>query len=147
MLKLVLRTKLVMRICTVGVVTTAIWISACATNPDNTDATVSFSADIQPILNTYCFRCHREGGVADQAGIAFRAGEEESYDLLVDQPSVLDAQSTLVVPGDAAASLLFDMVASDSPVFSSRMPLGGPFLTGAKIERIRVWIDQGAINN
>ena len=138
---------------TMRVLSAAILVSAytigCGGTPVNgdTDGTVSFSADVQPILNTYCFRCHRAGGIADQAGVAFRAGAEESYDLLVNRPSALDAQLTLVVPGDADASLLLDKVSSDSPMIGDRMPQGGPFLTESQIERIRDWIAQGAINN
>ncbi len=135
------------RICTIGVVSAVILISACTTNPGDADATVSFSADVQPILSTYCFRCHRDGGIADQSGVVFRAGEEEAYDLLVNRTSVLDDGLTLVVPGDADASLLFDKVASDSPMIGDRMPLGGPFLAESQIARIRDWIEQGALNN
>ena len=148
-----LRNRPVSRACVMGVLSAAILIPACAIDyggssaTGDTDGSVSFSADVQPILNTYCFRCHREDGIADQAGVAFRAGAEESYDLLVNRPSAFDAQFKLVVPGDADASLLLDKLASDSPMIGDRMPQGGPFLTESQIERIRDWIEQGALNN
>ncbi len=108
---------------------------------------VSFKDQIQPVLNTYCFRCHRAGGEADLAGIALQVGEEVAFDLLVNQPSVQDPNLTLVVPGDAESSLLFLKVSSDAPPVGARMPSGDVPLTAGQIELIRAWIDQGAPNN
>ena len=111
------------------------------------DHMVSFKDQIQPILNTYCFRCHRSGGEADLAGIALQVGEEVAFDLLVNQPSILDPSLTLVVPGDAESSLLFLIVASDAPPVGDRMPLREAPLSAGSIGLIRDWIDQGALNN
>ena len=108
---------------------------------------VSFKDQIQPVLNTHCFRCHRAGGEADLAGIALQVGEEVAFDLLVNQPSVQDPNLTLVVPGDAESSLLFLKVSSDAPPVGARMPSGDVPLTAGQIELIRAWIDQGAPNN
>ena len=108
---------------------------------------VSFKDQIQPILNTDCFRCHRVNGEADLFGIALQVGEEVAFELLVNQPSSLDANLTLVVPGDAASSLLFNKVASDTPPTGARMPLREAPLSAESIELIRDWIDQGALNN
>lgn len=114
---------------------------------DQDGSRVLFSDQIQPILNTYCFRCHRPGGEADLAGIALQVGEEVAFDLLVNQPSSLDPSLTLVVPGDAESSLLFLKVASDAPPTGERMPLREAPLSAGSIELIRDWIDQGALDN
>ena len=111
---------------------------------------VSFSAQIQPLFNDHCIRCHVEGGEADLADIPLRLSQGLSYDQLVNQTSVQRVDLTLVVPGNSAASLLFSKVAVDAlPGFDvgDRMPLRGPFLTPAQLDLIADWIDQGAQEN
>lgn len=112
-----------------------------------TGETVSFAADIQPIFNAHCTDCHRAGGLADISGIALRLVEGVSYDLLVDQPSSQRSDLTLVVPGDAAASLLFLKVSSNTPPVGATMPLNRARLSSTDLGLIRDWIDQGALNN
>jgi len=70
--------------------------------------------------------------------------EPRSYGLIVEQPSHQDASWTLVVPGDAASSLLFLKVSSDEPPVGERMPQVGGALADDEIELIRAWIDCGA---
>lgn len=108
---------------------------------------ISFKDQIQPILNTYCFRCHRSGGEADLAGITLQLGEEVAFDLLVNQSSIQDANLRLVVPGDAQLSLLFLKLDSDTSPVGDRMPLREAPLSAGSIGLIRDWIDQGALNN
>ncbi len=112
-----------------------------------TGETISFSADIQPIFNANCTTCHRTGGVADVEGIRLKLVAGESFDLLVDQPSSQRSDLTLVVPGDAGASLLFLKVSSNSPPVGSTMPLVGARLSSTDLGLIRDWINQGALNN
>ena len=111
------------------------------------DGTVSFSAQVLPILNTNCFRCHRDGGQADLAGIELSLVPEDSYDALVGQPSQLDPTLTHVIPGDSEASLLYLIISSDSPPIGTRMPQGEAPLSPSDISLVRDWIDQGALNN
>ena len=73
--------------------------------------------------------------------------EGESYDAIVNQPSVQDASWTRVVPGDSAKSLLYLKVSSNNPPVGVRMPRFTPPLSGTDIGLIRDWIDQGALNN
>ena len=120
--------------------------TACQSDA-TTIANVSFSRDVQPILNTNCFRCHRVGGQADLAGIDLLLAAEVSYDQLVNQPSQLDANLIHVVPGDSTISLLFLIVNSDTPPVGSRMPQGTAPLSQREIEVIATWIDEGALNN
>lgn len=96
---------------------------------------VSFSADVQPILQQNCVSCH-----GSQGGIAL-----DSYQ------SIITANgnrygTNIVVQGDADASGLVDKIEAN-PQFPGRMPTGGPFLSGDEIQTIRAWINEGALNN
>ncbi len=113
----------------------------------STGQPISFADDIQPIFNNRCTTCHRTGGRADNEGIALKLVAGESYALLVDQPSVQNADLTLVVPGDAAASLMFLKVSSNTPPVGATMPLIGARVSSAELGLIRDWIDQGALDN
>ncbi len=116
--------------------------------PDETEPPpvdmVSFSGQIQPIFDANCTICHVSDGFADEI---MHLNAEESFDALVDQPSVQNPDLTRVVPGDSGASLLFLKVSSDSPPVGVRMPFGGAPLPAGEIALIRDWIDQGAQNN
>ncbi len=111
------------------------------------DLSISYARQIQPIFDLSCAVCHAQGGFADFRGIDLRLTQEESYDLLINQPSVQRSDLTLVVPGDPEASLLFQKVDSDTPSVGVRMPFGRAPLADDDIELIRLWIEQGAVNN
>ena len=71
----------------------------------------------------------------------------DAWEALVNQPSVLDADLTLVVPGDPDASFLMDKLTSENPAAGNRMPLFGGALSGAEIANVRAWIAEGAADN
>ena len=114
--------------------------------PDPDGQAISFSGDVQPIINARCTDCHRPGGFGPDSGVVMLLTSDRAYGDLVDQPSSQDGELVLVVPGDADASLLFQKVASNDPPVGSRMPLFG-MLTADEIAIIRDWIDQGAADN
>jgi hypothetical protein len=123
-------------------------------DPDAPDAgdmqggdAVLFEDEVQKIFNARCATCHSVGGFADVRGIRALLTTGDSYDLIVNQPSVQDPDLTIVVPGDSANSLLFEKISSDAPTVGARMPLGGPEMPAAEIEVIRRWIDEGALDN
>ncbi|HEY1755896.1 MAG TPA: PSD1 and planctomycete cytochrome C domain-containing protein [Bryobacteraceae bacterium] len=97
--------------------------------PANAQAPVSFSKDIQPILEENCLTCHGPSMQSSRLNLssfedAVRGG----------------ARGSAIVPGRAEDSRLYRMVAGlDKPL----MPLGGPKLTDAQIAAIKTWIDQG----
>jgi hypothetical protein len=99
-------------------------------SPGPTEAAVSFSGDVLPILSERCQRCH--GGTQAYRGIDLR-----SYD------SVLAGSSSgpIVIPGSSATSRLVEVIVS------GRMPQGGPKLLDTEIETIKTWIDEGALDN
>lgn len=118
-----------------------------ADGPVDDGTPVSFAQDIQPILSTYCAGCHVSGGLADREGIALRLVAGQSYGGLVNQRSVQDDSFTLVVPGDSSQSLMWMKVSMDDPPVGARMPFQLPPLDDARIELIRRWIDEGALDN
>jgi len=93
------------------------------------DRPVSFSKDIQPILETSCWNCH---------GATLQLSK---LDLRTRESALKGAEHGIVlVPGKAEDSRLYRVVAGlDKP----RMPMNGK-LTPAQIETIKLWIDQGA---
>jgi hypothetical protein len=94
---------------------------------------VDYTRDIKPLLTTKCAACHgalrQEAGMRLDAGSLVLAGSENG---------------AVVVPGDAAASLIIQRVsAADS---AERMPPEGEGepLDAAQIALLTEWIDSGA---
>lgn len=99
--------------------------------PTTTLAQVDYPSQIQPIFNASCVSCH--GGTSSvylETHAATMASTGSRYG------------TRIVVPGNAAASPLYDKLLPD-PEKGSRMPQGGK-LTDAEIALIRDWINQGA---
>ncbi len=94
-------------------------------------AEVDFGRHIEPILRVACQRCH---GPAKQSGGLRLDGAAAVRDGGISGPAI--------VPGDAAASLLYQKITGTAA--GSRMPLEGPELAPWQIERLRLWIDEGA---
>ena len=111
------------------------------------DREVSFATEIQPIFTQRCAGCHSDGGFADNQGIPMRLVEGLTLDSIVNQPSSQDSGLTLVIPSDAANSLLFLKVSENDPPIGSTMPLIGEMLPSGELGLIRDWIDQGAMDN
>ncbi|HEY7510483.1 MAG TPA: PSD1 and planctomycete cytochrome C domain-containing protein, partial [Vicinamibacteria bacterium] len=92
---------------------------------------VDFVRDVQPILGVACVRCHR--GAIDEGGLR----------LDVREGLVKGGESgAAIVPGDAAASRLYQLVTAADP--DKRMPSKSDPLGPAQVEVLRRWIDQGA---
>jgi len=66
---------------------------------------------------------------------------------IVNQKSSLNNSLTLVIPNDAANSLLYRMVTESNPPVGVRMPPGFSPLSATELGLIRDWINQGAQNN
>ena len=103
---------------------------APATQPAAEGATVSFATDILPLFESRCIGCH--GGDRTQEGLDLKT--HASLMAGSDNGSV-------VTPGDAANSLLVEMVATQ------KMPKRGPKLTPPQVQLITDWVNQGALDN
>jgi hypothetical protein len=102
---------------------------ACFVSESRGNDGVDFAREIRPIFQARCVRCHgperqRSGFRIDRRADAFKGGDE---------------YGPAIVPGKSAESPVFKMIAS------RKMPREGPALAEAEIERIRKWIDSGAV--
>ena len=90
---------------------------------------VEFNRDIRPILTEACVACHGPAEATRQA------------DLRLD---TRDFIGTVVVPGDAEGSPLFQRLTADERI--DRMPpvSSGRSLTADQVDVVRRWIDAGA---
>jgi len=102
-------------------------------------SSVSFSADVLPLFTTTC------GGSACHVGQTTNGVNLSSYNEVVASISFQYGGDLIVVPGDALASPLFDKL-TPTPQFGIRMPSDVP-LNAAQVNMIRVWIDEGALDN
>ena len=103
---------------------------AAATQPPASGATVSFANDVLPILQSRCVNCH--GGNEIEEGLLLRSHAEVMAG---------SDNGPVIVPGDAANSLLVELVAT------MEMPKRGPKLTPPQIQLITDWVNQGAPDN
>ena len=91
-------------------------------------ATVTFEADVRPILKAHCFHCHGEDGSA-KGGLDVRLRK-----LLLKGGK----HGPAIVPGQAEKSLFY------TKIRDGEMPKEQAKLPTAEIETIRRWIEQGA---
>ena len=93
---------------------------------------ISFNRDILPILSNNCFACHGPDEKKRETKFHFDTKEGAFA-----KPGVIE-------PGNAAESLLIEMITHPDP--NERMPPAdsGHALTDRQIELLRRWIDEGA---
>ena len=98
-----------------------------------------FAANVKPVLDANCLECHRPGG----AGFLASGLDMTSYESLMQGAT----SGPMVIPGDSMGSnLLVLMEGRADPSIS--MPHGShKKVSQGEIEKIRLWIDQGALNN
>ena len=93
-------------------------------------ATISFAANVLPIIQSRCVNCH--GGDRVEEGLYLR-----SYDEIMAGSD----KGPVIIPGDVEGSLLIELIASQ------KMPKRGPKLTPAQVQIISDWVAAGAPNN
>ena len=103
---------------------------AVATEPAAQGATVSFTNDILPIIESRCINCH--GGQRTEKGL-----DMKTFDSLM----AGSENGPVVMSGDALDSKFVELVANQ------KMPKRGPKLTPPQVELITEWVNQGALNN
>jgi Planctomycete cytochrome C. len=102
------------------------------------EAPISFSEDVQPVLQIRCTSCHQPGA----EGYEKSGFDLTSYDGLMKGTQ----HGPMVVPGDPVTSNL--MVLIDGKADKSlQMPHGKKKLSSCDRDTIRRWIKQGAKNN
>lgn len=93
---------------------------------------VDFARDVQPLLRANCYGCH---SAAQQSG-NFRLDRRRDS-----MPNRVGANAARIVPGNSAASRLYQRVAGSQG--GVQMPPTGALPADA-INTIKTWIDQGA---
>ena len=93
---------------------------------------VSFNREILPILSNNCFACHGPDEKSRETKFHFDTREGA-----MKKPGV-------IVPGDAADSLMIEMITHPDPKQRMPPPESGHALTEKQIALLRQWIDQGA---
>lgn len=109
-------------------------MAACGGEP-----AVSFSQDVQPIINKHCIQCHEAGGV----------GEVTSGLNLASYEGVMKGTSAgpMVIAEDVEGSNLLVLIEGRADP-SISMPHGkNDPVPKTDIQKIRSWIAQGAKNN
>lgn len=107
----------------------------CASQP-----VVAYQRDIEPILQKKCQHCHLppDGSGYLQTGLNMR-----SYDTLMQGTIFGD----VVIPGDSKRSVLNKLVEGRAGELM-RMPHGDARrLTQQEVEEIKLWVEQGALND
>jgi hypothetical protein len=95
-------------------------------------AAVDFDRQIRPILSDNCFTCHGPDSGKRMANLRFDTVDGGAF------------SNQVIVPGNSAASHLYQRIAA--PDAAKRMPptYSGHALTVPQIEAIKQWIDLGA---
>jgi uncharacterized membrane protein len=99
---------------------------------------VSFSEDVQPILQQRCAMCHQAGA----EGFVKSGFDLTSYDGLMKGTK----HGAMITPGDPVTSNLMVLVEGKADK-SLQMPHGKKKLSSCDRDTIRKWIKQGAKNN
>jgi hypothetical protein len=95
---------------------------------------ISYALDIQPIFNVNCAVgiCHVPGGIGPMSLLP-----GTSFAGLIPR----------LIPGDSAASLLFQRITENNPPSFPQMPLNRAPLSLTDQNLIKSWIDKGALDN
>ncbi len=102
-----------------------------STTPESpSSANVSFAADIAPIFEAKCIRCH--GVETTREGLDMR-----TYDNLLKG----SRNGSVVTPGSADESLFVQLIVE------GEMPSRGTKVTPEELQLIIDWVNQGALNN
>jgi len=94
---------------------------------------VDFVADVKPVLEKHCIRCHNDeqllGGLNLMNRTAMMRGSKSG---------------PVLVSGDPEKSLLFNATGLEHGKDAKAMPATGPVLTPEEKEALRIWIETGA---
>lgn len=110
------------------------------TDDDSAPMGVSFASDVQPIISGRCAISGCHGSGASSGGFSFGSASYSNV------RNASGAHGALITMGNAATSNLYLKTTTNVP-FGSRMPLSGSFLSITQQEKIRDWINQGALDN
>ncbi|NNJ94047.1 MAG: hypothetical protein HKP57_04825 [Halobacteria archaeon] len=99
---------------------------------------VSYADEVGPILQKHCGECHTSG----QQGATATGFVVDSHETLMEGTQY----GPVIDPGSAKTSTLYNLVSGKGNL-TVNMPHGKDPLSADEIETIRLWIENGAINN
>jgi mono/diheme cytochrome c family protein len=105
-----------------------------SSGPDST--LVSYAGEIHLLLTDHCVSCH-----SSPANPAFGDLDLTTHASLMDS---VGPHAPVVIPMNPDSSYLIQKIEGTA---QPRMPQGGPFLTNQQISLVRLWIEQGALDN
>ncbi len=97
-----------------------------------------YTADVRPILDKHCAECH----MPDMEGATKSGFQVDSYASIMKGTKL----GPVIVPGSAESSTLYILVAGKADP-TINMPHGKQAISANEIDTIRLWIDQGAMDN
>jgi uncharacterized membrane protein len=99
---------------------------------------VTYADDVEPILQKHCAECHAAG----------KQGAEATGLLVDSYESVMKGSQygPVIDPGSARTSSLYILISAKDHL-TINMPRGRTPLSDEEIETIRLWIDNGALEN
>jgi uncharacterized protein (TIGR03118 family) len=134
---------------------TSVALTATATDVDGnvgtspavnvTAGTVTLAQLQATIFTPICSTCHTGVGTTLPGVQNLTAGN--TWAALVNVASVEAPTLKRVLPGDPANSYIIQKLEGAAGIGGARMPLGGPYLDQATIDKVKVWIADGALDN
>ncbi len=135
-------------------------VAACALKPDvgpllagscddtdtNPDVSVSFSAQIRPLITRSVggCSCHLPGASGPTNAIQISGLDLSSFASL--RAGGVTSGTRIVIPMMPCESVLYQKL-DNTPPFGNRMPLGGPFFTADELALVHDWIAEGGADN
>jgi mono/diheme cytochrome c family protein len=120
--------------------------AAAVTVTVNNVAATTLSELQSTIFSPRCSGCHNGGGGA-LPGSMNLSSTAASYAALVGIPSVEQPDLLRVKPNDPPNSYLVRKLEGGPGITGDRMPQFGPYLTTAEMDKVKSWINAGALNN
>jgi len=113
-------------------------LAACEKKAEQQLQKVTYADNVDPIMQKHCAECHLAG----------RRGAEASGFLMDSYESIMQGTrfGPVVDPGAALSSSLYLLVSGKGKL-TIDMPHGKDPLGADEIETIRVWIENGAVEN
>jgi hypothetical protein len=131
--------------------------SSSSTSGNTSASAVTFTQVYSDIFSGSCAACHSnvDGGTGYSLGVLDLSTQATAYASLQKSPAGAGCKGlgfTLVVPGDAAMSLLVEKVESATPPCGSEMPFGCgaggvACLSAAQVQEVADWVNGGAKND
>jgi hypothetical protein len=112
---------------------------------------VRFAQDVLPIFTNNGAKTCAQSGCHSGSSATFSGGQNleaaNAYANIVNVASTEKPTLKRVQPGDGDASYLYQKIKGEPGIAGARMPLAGGPLDDDDIDRIELWINQGALNN